>query len=118
VASKSRRGISVQKRPSQCARVYAELRAWYPEECPLPALLGLSPRIADISSRVWELRHKYNVGIINRIQRTDDELRSYYRLARDSAEAASAFGHVAALPPINKPTSLSPDLFSTEKGRD
>jgi hypothetical protein len=106
VANKSRRrSTSIQARPSQCARVYAELRTWYPQECPLEALLRLSPRVAGLTARLWELRHKCNLEIFNRVEHTNNEVHSFYQLTRDSAEAVSAFGYPSALPPIRRPIS-------------
>jgi hypothetical protein len=100
--------ISTENRPSQRARLYAVLRQWYPRECPLWALHDLKPRISDLTTRLWDLRHTYHVGIDNRIERDGTEVRSFYLLVRDSQDAATAFGYGNVLPVLNKPArSLS-----------
>lgn len=90
----------IEKRPNQCARVYEELRRWYPSDCPLWALHDLKPRISDLTTRIWELRHEYHVRIDNRIEHLAGERRSFYLLAQDSHEAASVFGYADVLPAL------------------
>jgi hypothetical protein len=97
--------IQKRKRQNQRGRVYAELRRWYPRECPLWALHDLKPRISDLTTRIWELRHEYHVRIDNRIEQAVGERRSFYLLARDSPEAASVFEYADVLPPL---TACSP----------
>jgi hypothetical protein len=94
---------STEHRPSQRARVYAELRQWYPRECPLWTLHDLKPRISDLTTRLWELRHNYHAGIGNRIERDSEGVRSFYLLVRDSRDAANAFGYGNVLPALDKP---------------
>jgi hypothetical protein len=101
VSQRSRRGGAEQRR-SQCARVYAELRRWYPGECPLWALHDLKPRISDLTTRIWELRHTYHLGIENRMERDGGEVHSFYRLVRDSHEVAIAFGYPDMLPALDR----------------
>jgi hypothetical protein len=97
-------------RPTQAARVYGELKRWYPGECPLPALLDLNPRIALLNTRIFELRHNYGCEIVNRIERTPEGNKSWYRLASISHEAERALSH-ADVPAISqqqlKPASNS-----------
>src|SRR3974390_133890 len=89
-----------ERRPAQCARVYFELRRWYPRECPLWALHDLKPRISDLTTRIWELRHEYHVQIDNRIEHVAGERHSFYLLTGDSHEAASAFACADVLPAL------------------
>ena len=90
-------GNHTERRPSQCARVYAVLRRWYPQESPLWAMHDLKPRISDLTTRIWELRHRYGLVIENRTERQDGEVCSFYLLARDSREAATAFGYMGMI---------------------
>jgi hypothetical protein len=101
-----------ENRPSQCARVYAALRQWYPRECPLWALHDLKPRISDLTTRLWELRHTYHVRIENRVQRTHGEVCSFYLLVGDSREAASAFEYENIFPALGTPSRSLPIVES------
>jgi len=101
VSGQRNSNLDTEQHRSQCARIYAELRRWHPRECPLWALHELKPRICNLTTRLWEVRHNYNVGIKNRIERDLHQVRSFYLLVRGSGEAACAFGYANVCPRLD-----------------
>lgn len=90
------------RKPSQCQRVYEVLRNAFPAEVPLPTLLSMSPRIALMNTRIFELRHEHGLEIRNRlVNRPDGEVESYYVLVADNDSTAKLFGFDGPVAPAS-----------------
>ena len=92
------RRTTLERRPTQTARIVGLLRERRGQWVPLTDILALT--ISQYSARVYQARHEWGLNIENRVEIVNGQKHSFFRLVEDPKSASAPAAKQSAAQPV------------------